>query len=447
MIGFELPENFLMGTATSSAQIEGGDTNNTWYRWCVEGHVKDGSNCIVANDHWNRIEGDIEILKQLNVDTHRMSLEWSRIEPEKGKYFREAIEHYRNEISLLLKNNIKPLVTLHHFSEPLWFHEMGSWKKAENTAFFLEYVRYVIEELGDLVTDWITFNEPNVYSFMGHVIGFWPPGERKLRKAFKVQKSMVGAHIEAYRLIHDIREKKEFPGKTMVGAAIHIMIFEGVSFAGKMVARLADYLFNDLLMEATVTGKMRFPLWGKDYSYPQGKYVDFIGINYYTRNLLRFTFQPDTFFIKLDTDKKLDKNDLGWDIYPKGLYDSCKKYYSKYRLPIYITENGISDSQDKKRAEYICSHLLNISEAIHEGIPVQRYYYWTLMDNFEWIEGERAFFGLVECNFKNQERTMRRSVKLFGEICKKKKLIPEDIKRYQKESEAQGKVSRASSST
>ena len=155
---FKLNDQFLLGTATSSTQIEGGDTNNTWYRWCEAGHITDSSSCVNACDHWNRVEQDTEILKNMHVGTHRMSLEWSRIEPTPNHFSHAAIRHYKNEIQLLVDNNIRPLVTLHHFSDPLWFMDRGGWSKPENTEHFLAYIRFVVENLGDLVCDWITFN-------------------------------------------------------------------------------------------------------------------------------------------------------------------------------------------------------------------------------------------------------------------------------------------------
>ncbi|MCX7920586.1 MAG: family 1 glycosylhydrolase [Clostridia bacterium] len=437
MVEFKLPDNFLIGTATASVQIEGGDTNNTWYKWCEEGHIKDASSCIIANDHWNRVEQDTEILKSLHVHTHRMSLEWSRIEPSKGSYSKEAIEHYRNEIKLLLKNNIKPLVTLHHFSEPLWFQELGAWKKAGNTKFFLDYVSYVVEELGELVSDWLTFNEPNVFAKLGYIIGMWPPGERNLRVGFRVQVEIIKAHIETYKIIHKIRENKKFPGKTMVGAAIHIRIFDSTTRLGNMVARAADYIFHELFIQGMTEGKILFPLPSGGYKCKPGRYVDFFGINYYTRNIVEFTLNPLNWFHNLIGDNELDKSDLGWDIYPQGVYRVCKKYYDRYKLPIYITENGISDKFDNRRPDYICNHLIYIARAIKEGIPVERYYYWTLMDNFEWTEGETANFGLYDCDFQSQERKKRKSADLFAFICKNRGLTEAFINDYNTQSTAE----------
>lgn len=429
---FILPKEFLMGTATASVQIEGGDRNNTWYKWCEEGHIKDGAHCITACDHWNRIEQDTELLKELNVNTHRMSLEWSRIEPKAGVFSIEAIEHYRYEIQLLVKSGIRPFITLHHFSEPLWFHEMGGWTKEENSDYFLKYTEYVVEKLGDLVCDWVTFNEPNVYTKFGYIFGMWPPGIRKLSTSLKVYTQIIKTHIKAYEIIHNTRKKGGFKGKTKVGFAMHIRIFCGISITGKIIAKVVDYFFHELYIEGMIKGKIKFPLSKSGYKYCNSTYVDFMGINYYTRNIVEFVFSPSNLFHTLKCDKALNKNDLGWDIYPKGIYQVCKKYYERYKLPIYITENGISDKSDSKRPDFICSHLAIVAKAIAEGIDIERYYHWTLMDNFEWLEGESANFGLYHCNFEDQKRTIKRGGKLYSMICKENKLTDEMIQEFVK---------------
>lgn len=421
MVIFKLSEDFLLGTATASVQIEGGDTNNTWYHWSKAGHISDKSTPITACDHWNRVVEDTQLLKNLNVQTHRMSLEWSRIEPEAGKFSKQALKHYKDEIKLLLDNNIRPLVTLHHFSEPQWFQDRGGWSDSANSELFIGYVRHVVENLGDLVSDWVTFNEPNVYTTFGYEIGIFPPGKRNLIKAQKVKAEIIKTHVKLYTMIHSIRQEKGFQGKTMVGAAIHLRIFEGITFIGRRIAAIADYVFNDLFMWGIITGRLKFPLPRNGFKNKNGVYVDFLGINYYTRNIVEFAWDPRIYFHKLVNDKDLEKSDLGWDIYPEGILHVCKKYYQRHQLPIYITENGISDRNDNKRPGFIINHLAYIAKAIDEGIPVKRYYHWTLMDNFEWLEGQTTNFGLYHCNFDNQERTARSSAEVFAKICSVKK--------------------------
>lgn len=416
MEAVDFGRRFLFGTATASAQIEGGDKNNTWYKWCKEGHIEDKSSTYTACDHWKRVREDTDLLDKMNVQTHRMSLEWSRIEPEKGRFDESALRHYREEIKLLRSYRIKPLVTLHHFSEPLWFEELGGWQRKGNAKLFTEYAAFVVERLGDLVSDWVTFNEPNVYALFGYAVGCFPPGVRNIFEWRRVQAQLVKTHIELYRMIHAIREEKGYRGGTRVGAAIHIRIFDGLTGLGKLTARAADYLSNDLAMEGMTTGKLLFPLslLGRGHNEPC---ADFIGINYYTRNIVEFALDPRNYFHRCLNDSDLDKNDLGWDIYPEGIYRACKKY-EKYGLPIYITENGISDQKDNRRPAFIADHLACLARAISEGVKVERYYHWTLMDNFEWLNGEQGFFGLYCCDFKTQERQPRKSAEFYAQICK-----------------------------
>lgn len=417
---FQFSEKFMLGTAASSVQIEGGDQNNTWYKWCEEGHIKDFSSCYTACDHWHRVEQDTEILKTLNVQTHRLSLEWSRIEPQVGQFSPEALKHYRDELELLLANGIQPLVTLHHFSEPIWFQEMGGWKKPKNADLFVGYVRYVVENLGDLVREWVTFNEPNVYANLGYAFGIFPPGRRNVLDYFQVASVLIKTHQRVYLLIHELRAQKGFSGQTMVGTAMHIRVFDGVTFIGKKTAALVDYFFHELFMEGMTRGILKCPLPLTGYEYPKGKYADFLGINYYTRNIVEFVFNLSNYFHICGYDKDLNKSDLGWDIYPEGIYRVCNKYYSQYKLPIYITENGLSDDEDSRRPKFIKDHLGYLAKAIEEGIEVERYYHWSVMDNFEWLEGESAAFGLYRCNFRTQERTPRKSAEVYAWICQKK---------------------------
>jgi beta-glucosidase len=414
---FKLPEDFLFGTATSSLQIEGGDKNNNWYEWAKSGKIKDGSKTETACDHWNRIEKDIEIMKILNLKIYRMSIEWSRIEPEKDVFSHEAILHYRKEIELLRKNNIEPLVTLHHFSNPVWFDKEGGWTNRQSVNLFEKYTEYVVRNIGDLVTEWVTINEPNVLLVNSYIYGIWPPGIKNYASFFKAVKNIISAHILSYKKIHEISLNLN-SNDIMVGIANHIRIFEPKrkKTADKIICWIYNYLFNDLFIKGMHRGMILPPL-GFGYIYGRGRYYDFIGINYYTRDILNFVFNKKLLFAKIKVKKGSEQSDLGWEIYPEGLYGICKLYYKKYKKPIYITENGISDKRDEKRIKFIYDHLFQISKLIDEGVDIKKYYHWTLMDNFEWLEGYQAKFGLVEVNFGNQARRIRKSGMFYSEIC------------------------------
>jgi beta-glucosidase len=346
---------------------------------------------------------DIELLKYLHIQSYRMSLEWGRIEPAEGEFSDEAIRHYRDEIQLLLDNGIRPLITLHHFSEPVWFQALGGWEKPENADLFFDYVIFVVENLGDLVSDWVTFNEPNVYATLGYLFGVFPPGVRNMIKFFKVTRELTRTHTRIYHLIHRIRTERQFEGKTMVGPAIHFRVFDGMTFIGRKTALIVDYFFHKLFVKGMAAS-------------------DFLGVNYYTRNIVEFALDPSNYFHKLVKDENLHKSDIGWDIYPEGIYRVCTKYYAKYHLPLYITENGVADRHDHRRPDFIANHLAYLAKAIAEGVAVERYYHWTLMDDFEWTLGGAAKFGLYKCDFNTQERTPRKSAELFARICMTKKL-------------------------
>ena len=409
---FKLPENFLLGSATAAEQIEGGDKNNNWYDWCIKGHIKDNSTCLRANEHWERFRDDIELMKALNHKTYRMGLSWSRIEPEEGKFDPKAIEHYREELELLRSSGIVPLITLHHFAHPLWLVEKGGFEDKSVLWYFERYVKHVVSSLGDLASDFITFNEPNVYALYGYFYGTWPPGRKSLRLYNRVLRNMTICHIKAYKLIHKIRRDNGFTGETKVGLAHHLRVFDPYNRYNPldiMTARLMEYLFQDMVMKSMSSGFLRPPM-GFGIPLTAGKYQDFLGINYYSRTAARFKGFQDSIM------PGGPRNDLGWEIYPEGLYRLCKKYSRIYHIPIWITENGTCDANDSFRARFIYDHLYQASRLCDEGVRIERYYHWTLMDNFEWLEGESAPFGLYHVDFETQRRTLRKSGEFYAEL-------------------------------
>lgn len=419
LLPFRLPENMGLGCATAATQIEGENTNNSWYDWAKKpGKVKGGATPARANQHWKLYEQDIALMAKMGMKHSRMGIEWSRIEPQPGKFDEEAMEHYRREIRLLLRNNIHPLVTLHHFSNPMWFERGGAFEKPDCVPIFLRYVTYVTEHLKDLCTDYVTINEPNVYATNGYVYGDWPPGRRSVPLAMRVMKHLALCHIAAYREIHRIYGEQP----VMVGFANHLRIFEPYTKNPfyRLEAKLMEYLFQDAVTQSMHTGRLKFPI-GLSAPMGTGRFYDYIGINYYTRGAVkhfRNYFLPNR-----------QTNNLGWDIYPEGLRILCEQQYKKYGAPIWITENGTCDRDDSFRPRFIYDHLRQLAES---GLPVERYYHWTFLDNFEWAEGETAPFGLVQCNFETQERTVRKSGEFYSEIIRKGGVTQGMIERYLK---------------
>lgn len=429
---FKLPEDFIFGTATASLQIEGGDRNNNWYRFAEEGKTADGSHTIVAADHWNKYEEDIELMKKLNQKAYRMSIEWSRIEPKQGEFNEEAIKHYRKILTSLLENQIKPLVTIHHFSNPIWFEDIGGFAHKDSPRIFLAYAKKLVHSLGDLVSEWVTINEPNVYVEGTYSDGNYPPNKPSFIKFFRATKNLAKAHILSYKAIHQIREKEGFQGKTRVGVAHHLRKFDPYKnkFLAKIPAKLIDYAFHDLFLEAMTRGKFKFPLGFGGYPYGKGVYCDFMGINYYTRDIIKFSFNPFRLFSKLTVKEGAQVNDLGWEIYPEGLYRVCKESFEKYPFPIYITENGTCDAKDRFRAKYIYDHLKVVKQLIDDGINIERYYHWSLIDNFEWDLGLTPRFGLIEIDYDTSERRVRESGRFYGELAKNGGLTEEMTSKY-----------------
>jgi beta-glucosidase len=429
---FDLGEDCLLGVATAPRQIEGGDPDCTWARWCRTGdHIKDGSTCERANDHWNRVDEDVALLKELGCRTYRLGVSWSRIEPRPGMIDEKAVEHYRRELKLLIDAGIRPFVTLHHFAHPLWFEDTGGWEAPQSVRLFVSFTRAVVERLGDLVADWCTINEPAVFAVAGYVAGLCPPGKKDVVAYFKVLRNLCLAHREAYAEIHRVRGVAGYRD-TMVGVAHHLRVFDGEKGPlDRAIARFFQFSFQDLTLEAMTLGLMRPPI-GTDLGRAGAHRVaDFVGINYYSHDIVRFDpRRPAEMFAERRTDPALDKSDLGWDIYPEGLYRLCRQAWERYGLPIWITENGICDRTDAKRPEFVAAHLAEVARLRSEGVPLDRFYYWTLMDNFEWLEGETAPFGLVACDFATQRREIRPSGRMFAEISRARGLSAGTIERY-----------------
>jgi beta-glucosidase len=420
---FSFPDIFTFGAATASLQIEGGDTNNSWFRWAETVHIKDGSHCITACDHWNRVGEDLALMKDLGLGGYRMSLEWSRIEPRPGVFDDAALAHYRAEIGELLAAGIRPLVTLHHFSNPLWFEDSGGWLRKDASEIFVRYAERAAGVLGDLVTDWITINEPNVYLTFGYLTGDWPPGEKSMGKYFKGAWNMIAAHRAAYLAIHRVQASLSRRG-TRVGAAHHLRLFDPASAwnpLARIVAALYDRLNQGIFLKGMTGPADR---GGSPGDTARARYADFIGVNYYTRDMVGLSLDPGMLFGRRYVRPGAPVNDLGWEIYPEGLYRIGKRLAAEYPgLPIIITENGTADRDDTFRSRYLYDHLYQTNRLIEEGVPVEGYYHWTLMDNFEWIEGFSARFGLYHTDFSTQKRTLRKSGSLYRAFCRNRGFV------------------------
>lgn len=414
MVKYKFPEGFLWGTATASHQIEGDNFYNDWWEFEKQGKVKNGQVSGKACDSWNRYEEDFDLIEKLNNNAYRFSIEWSRIEPEEGKFDESALERYRSMLLSLRRRNIEPFVTLHHFTNPLWIAKKGGWLNPEIIDYYLRYVKRIVSEFKDLVNYWMTINEPNAYAFMAYLYGQFPPQGKSLIKMLRVLNNMVKAHARAYEIIHQISPDAK------VSIAYNVIYFEPKnpnSFIDKKLTNFGDRIYNRVFIETLITGKFSSPFIKEEIPYAKDT-LDYLGINYYTRILMG---------LKMGSPEG-ETSDFGWEIYPEGIYKVLKRFYGLIKKPIYITENGISDAKDEKRPKYLISHLIQLYKAIEEGVDVRGYFHWSLMDNFEWAEGFIQRFGLFETDFNTFERKWRESARIYSEIAKNNG-ITEDMER------------------
>ncbi len=408
MRGFHLRHGMLLGAASAATQIEGGDTNNSWYDWYKRGHIRDGSDPSIATEHYARYREDAQLMEEMGLQTYRFGVEWSRIEPAPGQYDEAAIAHYRAEIEDMRSRGIKPLLTLHHFTNPLWFESMGAFTKRENDKYFLAFVEKAVQSFGDLVSEYITVNEPNVYALGGYMTGEWPPGVRSFGQYRKVLTRMAALHIQSYARIHSIRKAMGY-NDTKVSFANHLRVFQPKNPRDpwhRFCTWFCEKSFQDASTRAMCKGEVTFPLC-KDPAILPGEWCDFIAVNYYSRSTIHR--------LSSDFATGVPVNDLGWEIYPQGIAEAARYAYALLPRPIYITENGTCDNADAFRARYIYEHLKALSES---GLPVERYYHWCFCDNFEWLEGGSARFGLVHTDYATQERTVKKSGRFYSEIIK-----------------------------
>lgn len=451
---FQFPEGFLWGVATSHFQVEGhpGEINNRmsdWARWTAEeGRILDRSTADRACEFFARYQQDIELCEQLNLNSFRLSLNWPAMCPGPNHEYKsddETLTVYKDMLKLLKAKGFKTFVTLFHFCLPSWLAEIGGWNNELTITEFERFAKFVAAELGEDVDFWLTLNEPLAYVYQGYIAGVWPPGyQQNYLGGFDCVRNMLRGHALAYKQIHDL-----FPD-AKVSVTHHWMSFSPRNRFNPMdqlVRRMRDQVFNHCFMSALHTGKLQFPFPAsieprlRDLS---GEIpglagtMDFIGVNYYTRQFCHFEFKwPfDIFGVKTEMVEN-EISGLGWESYPQGLYNMLVhdlkpyQYDQKGRLrEIYITENGHANIysadltegdwslEDSGRVRYLVSHVMSLYRAITDGANVKGYLHWSLLDNFEWAEGLRARFGLVRVSYPTLERTLRKSAVIYKTIAK-----------------------------
>jgi len=418
--GAKYPQGFLWGTAVAEWQNSGsancGDSNWSDFELRVRSNgqptIKQAQKSGKACDSWNNMERDIAYMKQIGLTSYRFSLSWEAIEPIPGEYNEEAINHYHTLIRLLKEAGIEPMITLHHFVHPRWFQELGAFEKQENIALFTAFSEKMFNEYSDQVKLWCVINEANVSGFQGYINGAFPPAKvANFFLAATVVRNLMQAHTETYLKLKSLPNGDQ----CQIGFVHQYLKFESYCWwlnpVDSIIARgLSTCFANTPVLNFLKTGKFSitglFSSW--NYVAPtNGPIADFIGLNFYSRVLVK-NFTPSCYDHELMTD-------MPYALCPDKFYEAIKDV-SMVGLPIYITETGIADKLDNKREIYFKQYLGALSKAIKDGYDIRGFYYWTLIDNFEWDEGFNMRFGLVEYNTETKESRLRDSIKLYTDV-------------------------------
>jgi len=425
---YHFPRGFLWGTATAAHQVEGNNTNNQWWKWEQEGHTKGTSG--LACDWWGgRWKEDFDRAAEGGQNAHRMSVEWSRIQPTPDTWDEDALERYRTMLRGLRERGMTAMVTLHHFSDPLWFYEMNSWETEESVALFEKFVRKTVDALKEYCTLWCTINEPNIYALSGYVTGDFPTKHRGINVAMRVMANMLKGHAAAYRAIHEVQREAR------VGFAHHHRPMVSKRSWSPLDVLMRTLRYNGVNMafpSGLSTGTMRTPVG--NFQVPEAKGTqDFLGLNYYSVDTVSFHLgKPKELFTHsaYPADADMSKNNFIANI-PTGLFDTIKWAVREYpNLPILITENGVEDPDDRMRPRYLAEHIHQMWRAVNFNWPVKGYFHWSLVDNFEWERGWTQRFGLWGLDVETQKRIKRPSADLYAEICRENGLSSEMVQKY-----------------
>lgn len=406
------PKKFLWGASVSAHQVEGG-LHNQWSVWelehaktlaaqseyqygdlpnwpAIKRQAKTPANYIsgAATGHYDRYEDDFELLTKLHMNAFRFSIEWSRVEPQEGAWNPEAIEHYKKYVQALQRRGIEPVVTLFHFTLPVWFAEMGGFEKRRNVQYFTRFAEKIISELGTHVRYIVTINEPEVYVDESYRLGHWPPSITSRRMAWRVMNNLAYSHIQAARAIRALNRRY----KVSISKNSAYYYAGDDSVLSRRTAMLSQYIQDDYFLQ-------------KVY-----KHCDFLGVNYYFSNRV-YGYRVH------NPNERI--SDLGWDMSPANIQFALERLHEKYHLPIIVTENGLADATDESRQWWLTQTIVGMQRAMASGVKIEGYLHWSLLDNFEWDKGRWPRFGLAEVDYITGARTLRPSAVWFGKIIKK----------------------------
>ncbi len=393
----KFPEGFLWGAASSAYQTEGGSSNSDWWAWehssrrqeevLAMGKKLEDYQSGEACDFYNRYDEDFGLAQHMDHNAIRIGVEWSRIQPAEGKFNYEVLDHYEKMLQSAKAHGLTVFLTLHHYTNPVWFAKKGAFLSSESINLFTNYVGVVAERLGQYVDFWLTINEPEVYASHSYLFGRYPPREKSILQTKKVINNLINCH-NASAEVFKLKANKP------VSMAYQLADWEPAGMLSHITYFLLEYLANEYILKRTI------------------RHCDFIGVNYYTHHHVGLLGPRKQSVHGHET------NDLGWGIHPEGI-ERVLLNLKKYKKPIYITENGIADAKDEKRERFIKDHLAYIYSAIEKGIDIRGYLHWALTDNFEWDQGFWPRFGLVEIDRNDLlRRKVRYSATKFAEICK-----------------------------
>ena len=383
----KFPDHFLWGTSTAAAQVE----TATLHQW--KGlQSKDGYIFERTTDHELRRSEDIQYIKEFG-SMYRCSLDWSRLQSEAFADFNEeVVQEYQTFFADLKDEGMEIMFVIHHFLNPIWFEEAGSWLKEDNIPAFIDFAHQCIEHFGEYVANWNTFNEPNVYCMNGFMLGNFPPHKKSYFKATRAKRHMAMAHNIVYDMI-----KEKYPDHP-IGISLNTATFKAMNPLGYLAAKFTDW-------------------WFIDHTAKLFEKVDYCGLSYYA--YVPFNPFPIT---EVANPGKLAKmkipHDKLWGYYPEGFGQIMRRIHKKYGLPIIITENGICTDDQKVRIESIKDYMKVCHEVIEEGIPLIGYMHWSTWDNFEWDLGPTYRFGLVHVDLDTMNREMTDAGRFYAQITK-----------------------------
>lgn len=436
------PDDFLFGAATSALQIEGspladGAGPSNWQAFCHQpGRTDRGDHADVACDHYRRYPEDIALMKAIGLQAYRFSVSWSRVLPEgRGRLNPKGLDFYKRLLETLHGAGLIPFVTLHHWDLPLALMHRGGWLNQDIAGWFSDYADLMFRSLGDHVRHWTTFNEPWVIIHMGFVEGTHPPALKDPVAARSATHHLLLAHgraVQAFRA----------SGTGEIGLVVNLEPKHPASDLeqDRKAAALSDAWMNRQFLEPVRLG--RYPkelstIWGSDADKVSSQDmaliktpIDFLGINYYSRSLIRSAPDLRPFGFDHVPPPQDRVTDMGWEIYPDGLFECLNDVHQRYgELPLYITENGAAFEdgppergrvRDLRRMAYLKSHLRSTLDALAAGLPVKGYFAWSLLDNFEWTFGYSKRFGLIHVDFSTQARTLKDSAHLYRTLIERR---------------------------